>query len=121
MGEDAVLAAQSAFYAAFNGRDLKGMEALWARHTPVSCVHPGWNLLSGREAVLESWQAILQNPSQPRVVDAAERTQVLGEVALVVGRELVAGSPIAATNVFVREEGAWKILHHHASAVRLQQ
>ena len=115
------MAANEAFYAAFNQKDGDAMERAWSSGAEIGCIHPGWNLLSGREAVLESWQAILQNPSQPRVVDAAERTQVLGEVALVVGRELVAGSPIAATNVFVREEGAWKILHHHASAVRVPQ
>ena len=53
--------------------------------------------------VLESWRAILGNPAQPKLVGAVERTTVRGEVAIVVGRELAAGHPIAVTNTFVRQ------------------
>jgi hypothetical protein len=28
----------------------------------VSCVHPGWPVLVGRQTVLESWRRILGNP-----------------------------------------------------------
>ena len=120
--EAAVLAANAAFYAAFNARDLAAMEALWSSQAPVTCVHPGWNVLRGRAAVLESWRAILGNPQQPKIVGAAERAQLLGPpgssaAALVVGRELVGGSPIVVTNAFVREGAAWKLVHHHASPV----
>jgi hypothetical protein len=36
---------------------------------------------------------------------------------MVVCRELVAGSPLAATNVFMQENGAWKLLHHQSGGV----
>ncbi len=117
--EEEVLAANAAFYAAFNDRDVRAMDALWARNVEVTCVHPSWNVLSGREAVMESWRAILGNPSQPSLMGVAEQARVQGEVAVVVGRELVAGSPITVTNMFVREGEAWKMMHHHASAVML--
>ena len=115
--EAAVLAANAQFYAAFNTKDFAAMEALWARATPVACIHPGWNALEGREAVLESWQQILENPQQPKIVSGAESATVLGEAAVVVGRELVSGSPIATTNGFVLEAGEWRMFLHHASAV----
>jgi len=35
----------------------------------------------------------------------------------VICRELVGGSPLAATNVFVREDGAWRLLHHQSGPV----
>lgn len=114
-----VLAANAAFYAAFNARDLAAMDALWARSAPVACVHPGRNALTGRDEVLASWRAILAHPETPRIFTGGESARLLGEVAYVICRELVGGSPLAATNVFVREDGRWRLAHHHASAVAI--
>ena len=33
----------------------------------------------------------------------------------VVCREFVAGTPINATNIFAREDGVWRMAHHHSS------
>lgn len=115
--DEEVLAANAAFYAAFAGRDFAAMDRLWARTSAVSCVHPGWNLLSGREAVMASWQAILANPAQARVVGGGANTQLFGSVAIVTCRELVDGSPLVCTNVFVQEEEQWRLFHHHAGPV----
>jgi ketosteroid isomerase-like protein len=117
--ESEVLATNEAFYAAFNARDLGAMDRLWAREHAVACVHPGWNVLSGREQVMQSWAAILSNPAQPRITSGGERVFLLGDVAYVICREPVAGAPLAATNVFAREEGEWRLLHHHSSAVAM--
>jgi hypothetical protein len=38
---EAVLAANRAFYRAFNDRDFAAMDALWAPTGPVVCLHPG--------------------------------------------------------------------------------
>src|SRR5260370_33242499 len=51
---DALLAANLEFYRAFTTHDLPAMERVWAAETPVLCLHPGWELLSGRAADLES-------------------------------------------------------------------
>ena len=117
MSEKDVLAANDAFYRAFNAKDMDAMDALWARSVEVGCIHPGWNLLRGREPVMNSWQGILSNPAQPRIVSGGAEVSLLGDVAIVLCRELVAGTPLAATNVFVREEGKWKIAHHHSGPV----
>jgi len=114
-----VLAANRAFYDALNAKDLVAMDALWARSVSVACVHPGWNVLAGREQVMASWTAILGNPAQPRVQSGAESAYLFGDVAYVICRELVSGAPLAATNVFVREGGVWRLAHHHSSPVAL--
>jgi ketosteroid isomerase-like protein len=110
-----VLDANSAFYAAFSDRDLEAMDAVWASEAPVVCVHPGWDALRGREAVMDSWRAILNGPGSPEIGCSHAFAQVLGETALVVCREHVPGGELVATNVFVQEGGAWKLVHHQAS------
>jgi ketosteroid isomerase-like protein len=115
--EIAVLDANSAFYRAFARRDLAGMESLWATAEPVACVHPGWDPLRGREAVMASWRALLAGDA-PAISCAAASAHVAGDVAWVLCRERIPGAPpVAATNVFVRERGTWRICHHHAGLV----
>lgn len=117
MSSEAVLVANDAFYSAFNAKDFAAMDALWARSAPVACVHPNGDALIGREEVMASWRAILGNPEQPRVFTGVATAHLLGDVAYVLCRELVTGSPLAATNVFVREDGQWRLVHHHSSPV----
>lgn len=114
---DDVLKANESFYRAFNDKDFDAMAGVWSASEGISCIHPGWNVLEGREPVLESWRTILSNPAQPRIVFGGATVQVLGLVALVICRELVAGSPLAATNVFVSEGGTWKLVHHQSGPV----
>ena len=115
--EAAVLASNAAFYDAFNAKDLAAMDRVWSARDDVTCVHPGWNPLEGRDAVMESWRTILGNAQQPKIVSAAHRATVMDGTAIVSGRELVAGSPITTTNAFVREADGWKMILHHASPV----
>ena len=117
MSAEAVLEANDAFYRAFNQKNFEAMDRLWARSIPVACVHPGWNILLGREAVMESWRGILANPGQPKIVNGGAEARLIGEVAYVTCRELVGGSPLAATNLFVLEDGEWRMVHHHSSGV----
>ena len=111
------MAANQAFYDAFNARDLAAMAELWARQSEVTCIHPHRAMLLGRDEVLRSWRAILGHPEQPKIVFAAEPPRIFGEVGVVSGREVVAAVPIAATNIYVREDGEWRMIHHHGSPV----
>ena len=114
---DEVLRANDSFYRAFNEKDAGAMAAVWSSSEEISCIHPGWNVLAGREPVLDSWRHILANPGQPRIVFGGATANVFGLVAIVLCRELVAGSPLAATNVFLNEDGAWKLVHHQSGPV----
>ena len=111
-----IVAANEAFYAAFRNQDALAMDALWARHAPVACIHPGWGALLGRERVLASWLAIMASGA-PQVRCHAPRVQLLGEVAYVICDELIDGNRLVATNVLVREDAAWRLVHHHAGQV----
>ena len=112
--EDAVRAANEEFYRAFTSRDLAAMEALWARETPVACIHPGWDALVGREAVMESWAAILSGPGSPQIRCEAARVFILGPSAFVICREVLEQGRLIATNVFAREPAGWRMVHHQA-------
>jgi ketosteroid isomerase-like protein len=111
---DAVLAANLEFYRAFGSRDLAAMETLWARQAPVACIHPGWPALADREAVMGSWQGILANPGAPRIACFDERVMLYGDTALVICEEELEGGTLIASNLFVREDGVWRIAHHQA-------
>ena len=123
--ERAVVAANAAFYRAFEALDVAAMDRVWAHGSHVKCVHPGWPLLSGWEAVRESWAAIFESTQEMRFT--------LSDVQAVVGDDLawvtctenilseVAGrvtvTAILATNVFAHDGGEWRLVHHHASHV----
>jgi ketosteroid isomerase-like protein len=112
---DAVLTANLDFYRAFNERSVRAMEALWSMAAPVLCVHPGWTALAGREPVIQSWRAILANPEAPRVMCHDDRAFLYGDFAIVQCEEELDGGHLVATNMFVRESGGWKMIHHQAS------
>jgi ketosteroid isomerase-like protein len=111
---EAVLFANEAFYRAFADRDLAAMEALWAKRAPVACIHPGWGALEGRATVMQSWRGIMGNAASPKIRPRAARAHLLGEVAYVICFEEIDGQFLLATNLFVREDGRWKLAHHQA-------
>src|SRR5579872_1133818 len=118
---DAVLAANLEFYRAFTTRDLAAMDTLWAREAPVACIHPGWPPLTDREAVIESWNNILRNPDAPKIACFDERVQLHGDVALILCEEELDGGTLIASNLFVRENGAWRICHHQAGQLAVRR
>ncbi|MBM4270069.1 MAG: nuclear transport factor 2 family protein [Deltaproteobacteria bacterium] len=114
---ESVLAANAAFYEAFANRDVEAMDEVWARDASVACIHPGWRALTGRERVMESWRAILEGPMAPEVACSRERPYVFGEVAFVICVETLEDGEMIVTNVFAREMGHWKMVHHHAGQI----
>ncbi len=118
---DAVLAANLEFYRAFAARDATAMDAAWAQRAAVACLHPGWTALTDREAIISSWRGILSNPDAPRIACFDERVLLYGDTALVLCEEELDGGSLAASNLFVREDGAWRIAHHHAGQIVRRQ
>ena len=110
-----ILVANEAFYLAFATRDLPSMDALWAREVPVTCVHPGWEALHGRDAVMESWSNILGHSSAPQVECRDARVAIYGSLAQVLCFEVLQAGVLMAANLFILEAGSWRLVHHQAS------
>lgn len=123
--EAAVIAANAEFYAAFEAADLDRMHAVWDDEENVTCVHPGWQLLRGRGRVMRSWALIFANTPYIQFFLTDVRADVAGEVAVVTCSESILTSvgddtgdaTVAATNVFVRRDGSWRLRVHHGSPV----
>src|SRR3546814_6619118 len=98
--EDALLAANGAFYMALGTGDLVAMERLWADRPQVSCVHPGWAPLLGRAEVMASWRALMARPQTVKVEE--ERVALHGDAALVLCRERIGQTAFAASNLYAR-------------------
>jgi ketosteroid isomerase-like protein len=123
--EDAVREANHRFYAAFESLDIAQMEALWSHDDTVECVHPGWDSLLGWDEVRERWERIFANTKRVRVALSCEWVRVEGDVGWVACTARVTSAfaedfdeaVVQATNVFVRREGQWLLVVHHASPV----
>ncbi len=112
----AVLFANDAFYLAFANMDFQAMDEIWAAETQVTCIHPGWDPLSGRDEVMESWEAILSNPTATNITCKNPTVRVFDDFACVICHEVLEQGFLVATNLFVSEDGQWKIIHHQAGA-----
>jgi ketosteroid isomerase-like protein len=131
--EEEVAEANLAFYGAFEARDLGAMGEVWEQSGRVAVTHPGWPTLRGFEKVLSSWRAIFANTPYIQFFLTDEEVTVDGDVAWISlyenilqevpgsgdeGRQPELGdSRVAATNVFCRTDGRWRMVIHHGSPV----
>jgi ketosteroid isomerase-like protein len=143
-----VEAANTAFYEAVEQADFEAVSELWLSpsdlgidetfHDPadsavVSCVHPGWPVLTGRGEVLRAYALIMANTEYIQFFLTDVHVSVTGDTAVVTCTEnILSGGPapdegeelgpllgqlVVATNVFRRTSGGWKMWAHHASPV----
>ena len=117
--------ANARFYRVFESQDLRQMEALWAHGDHVRCVHPGWCLLSGWDAVRQSWDAILKDSRELRFTLSDIQIQIEGGLAWVTGTENILSqlqgnisvTAVLATNIYERTGTRWRMVLHHASHI----
>lgn len=116
-----VLDVNAAFYEAFENQDLDAMSDVWEHSERVTCVHPGWVSLSGWGRVSASWYAIFDGPQQLQFIVTDPAVQVVGDMAWVTCNEnLIEGGStqtVAATNIFVRSQSGWRLVHHQGTPV----
>ncbi len=128
--EAALLAANAAFYAAFEALDFDAMRRVWAHDESVVCVHPGWPPLMGWLEVRESWRSIIAGTDYMRIRPSQESVFLEGGAGLgegiarvlcveniyTVQQGMSVHSQIACTNLFRQEaDGSWSLVHHHGS------
>jgi len=124
---EALQAANAAFYAALSARDMRAMEAVWARDSaPLTITPAGTSLAVGWEAVRRSYEEVFGRYAELSVAMAAPEVRIAPGGALVVGVEAVRGRlatgeavsfAVFGTNVFERRDGRWLLVHHHGSRV----
>ncbi|MFE2088137.1 nuclear transport factor 2 family protein [Streptomyces sp. NPDC059460] len=130
----AVEQANTAFYEAMERGDLDALSGLWlpGENLTISCVHPGWPVLSGRGEVLRSYALIMANTEYIQFFLTDVGVSMTRDTALVTCTEnILSGGPaedggelgplvgqlVVATNVFRRTEDGWKLWSHHGSPV----
>lgn len=122
---EAVLAANEAFYRAFESLELARMEQVWLRDQRIACVHPGWRRLTGWGPVMTSWERIFQSAFEMQFEVRDAVVTVRGDLAVVLVEEVLtqrgydgaSRSQVIATNVFERADGAWLMTLHHGSPI----
>ncbi|MCA1273006.1 nuclear transport factor 2 family protein [Streptomyces sp. 7G] len=129
-----VEAANTAFYEAMERGDLEALSGSWlpGEDLTVSCVHPGWPVLTGRGEVLRSYALIMANTEYIQFFLTDVNIAMTGDTALVTCTEnILSGGPaeegnalgplvgqlVVATNVFRRTPDGWKLWSHHGSPV----
>lgn len=125
MTKDEVLAANAAFYRAFERKDIETMSAVWSKGTGSFCIHPGSNILRGWKEIRTSWEQIFKNTAYIEINTDIIATEITEKIAYVVLREnvfqVVGGRRLeaqsTATNIFQFLGEKWYLVHHHGSPI----
>ncbi len=105
-------------------RDLEAMESLWVKDLQVLCVHPGREAAVGWPAVRAYWKDFFSRVRYLEIEIRDPSVTVIDRTALVVCVERASFSvdggirrcSVQATNFFLlREDGSWRLVHHHGS------
>ena len=122
----AVADTNEAFYRAISQRDLPAIAELWFPAEWAECTHPGAMAVRGWDAIYDSWQKIFEfQPLGVAISTSEVRVRLIGDVAWVSCLERVAMTDADqihttlshATNLYVRHDGRWRMVGHHASPV----
>lgn len=127
--EDEVAAASNQFYLALNrmlNGDASQLAEIWSHGATVTTMHPVGGRDVGWDHVRQSWEQVAQLASDGDVHLDDQLIQVEGDTAYELGIERgqfsLAGEAIAieirVTNIYRREPGGWRIVHHHADSAQ---
>jgi len=122
--EDEVRKASEQFYAALNrmaNGDARPLADIWSQGPGVTTMHPIGGREVGWDKVRESFEQVAEIASEGRVRLDDQVIRVTGDLAYELGFERgqakFAGQQVTldhrVTNIYRREAGSWKIVHHH--------
>ncbi|MEW9573693.1 nuclear transport factor 2 family protein [Rhodanobacter sp. Si-c] len=117
------LAALSAFYRAFNGRDIEAMGRNWHDGGDAAMSNPLGGIARGWPAIRAVYQRIFAGKARVRVEFHDYTLHEAGDVFWAVGRErgaleregLRLEPAIRTSRLFRRIGGTWRQVHHHGS------
>jgi ketosteroid isomerase-like protein len=122
--EAEVRKASEQFYAALNrmiSGDAGSLADIWSHSATVTTMHPIGGRQVGWDQVRGSWEQVAKLASGGQVKLVDQIVNVVGDVAYELGIERgkakLAEQEVTfedrVTNVYRRESGTWKIVHHH--------
>ena len=94
----------------------------WSHSATVTTMHPTGGRQVGWEAVEDSFNQVSEIASDGKIDLNDQCIEVLGDMAYELGLEQgqfkLGGHPVSfehrVTNIYRREDGEWKMVHHHA-------
>jgi len=125
VAEAEVRQASDRFYAALDSMftgDMKGMEEIWSHAADVTDMGPFGGREMGWDAVQATFAGEAKRKLGGHVVCKDMLVRASGDFGYTICNEhgqnmTAAGKPVVvehrATNVFRRESGQWKLVHHH--------
>ena len=122
--ESEVREASDRFYAAMNrmvNGDSHPLKDIWSHDATVTAMHPIGGRMIGWDQVRQSFDDVGGIASDGRVRLTEQIVHVAGDLAYEVGVERgqakFSGKQVPiefrVTNIYRREKGTWKIVHHH--------
>lgn len=126
--DQAVRAANAAFYAALSGHNEAAMDPLWVHAPYAATIHPiskvpviGWEAVRNSFAdVFKQFSALTVTPGEPTIHQNGNTAWVIGTESF--RAKPAGGSPeiqgnALVTNIYENQDGHWLMVDHHASAV----
>ena len=123
--EELVIEANKKFYQALGGRDLELMKTVFVPDERAGCTHPGWIMLRGFDAIIQSWENVFDPEDKLQINLHNVTVELRGECAWVtciqeltyIKRDPVMMNVSVSTNIFEKTPSGWLMLIHHASPV----
>ena len=122
---EAIKAANTGFYAALSARDANALDRVWDHDGQVFNIFAvskapmvGWNSVrSGYDDLFSRFPELSVSMADPLILQNADSALVIGvesqRVRLPSGE--TASALLPATNVFVKRNGRWLMVHHQSS------
>ncbi|NIQ07340.1 MAG: nuclear transport factor 2 family protein [Candidatus Korarchaeota archaeon] len=118
-----VLEVNTRFYQALGTRDLELMGTVFVHDDRAGCMHPGWIMLKGWEAIRQSWENVFDPEDQLEIKLHNLSVEIEDDAAWVtciqeltyIKRDPVVMNVSVSTNIFEKNEDGWQMVIHQAS------
>ena len=118
-----ILEVNKRFYQALGTRDLDLMGTVFVHDERAGCMHPGWVMLMGWEAIRQSWENVFDPEDQLEIKLHNLTVDIQGNVAWVtciqeltyIKRDPVMMNVSVSTNIFEKNDSKWLMVVHQAS------
>lgn len=124
-----IIEVNEVFYQALATRDLKLMESVWKNDSFVGCVHPGWIMFHGWDAIKQSWENVFDPNDQLDIKLLNVNILVKKDIAWLtciqhltyIHRDPIFINVSQSTNIFEKHDNRWLMVLHHASPIPIPE